>query len=417
MRIKPLELYIGLHYTRAKRRTHFISFISGISMGGIALAVMLLITVLSVMNGFETELRARILGMTSHVEITQPAGGLTNWKGLSSHVLDNNSKIVAAAPYVNGQGMVRNGRSLSGVMIRGIVPKREARVSDIADDMVAGSLDRLMPGSYGMVLGDDLAASLHVSVGDKVDLMIPLATVTPAGIVPRFRRFTVVGLFHVGMYEYDRGMVAINMRDAATLYHMGDSVSGLRLRLHDLFNAPTVRRHLQDQLPPIYRVTDWTQQHTSFFHAIATEKIMMFLILSLIMAVAAFNIVSMLIMVVTDKQGDIAILRTLGMTPRSIMSIFMVQGSLIGIFGTLIGVILGVLLSVNIENIVPLLEQLLHTNLLSANVYYISQLKGELNPTDVWHIAALALGLSFLSTLYPAWRAARVQPAEALRYD
>ncbi|MDA3921511.1 MAG: lipoprotein-releasing ABC transporter permease subunit [Salinisphaera sp.] len=414
---RPLELYIGLRYTRAKRRNHFISFISTISMCGIALAVMLLITVLSVMNGFESELRDRILGMAAHVEISAADGSLHDWQDLRQMVDKKLPEVAGSAPYVSGQGMVRSGRSISGALIRGVVPEREKDVSDVASHMVAGSFKSLQPHSYNMVLGVDLANSLGVGVGDKVDLLIPQANVTPAGIVPRFRRFTVSGIFSVGMYEYDSGMVLISMGDASTLYHLNGGVTGLRLRLHNMFNAPKVSHELQGMLPYTDQVTDWTQQNANFFHAIATEKTMMFIILSLIIAVAAFNIVSMLVMVVTDKQGDIAILRTLGMKPKSVMAIFMVQGILIGVIGTVVGVILGVLLSVNMEAIVPFVEKVLHTNLLSADVYYISQLKGELHEADVLRISGLSLVLSFLSTLYPAWRASRVQPAEALRYE
>lgn len=414
---RPLELYVGLKYTRAKRRNHFISFISSISMGGIALAVMLLITVLSVMNGFESELRDRILGMASHVEISSSRAALQDWPELEQQVKRRIADVDGAAPYISGEGMLRSGRNLSGTLIRGVLPDAEAEVSDVAAHMVGGGFDALVAGEYRIVIGAELAALLGVNVGDKVDLMIPEANITPAGIVPRFRRFTVGGVFKVGMYEYDRGMVMIHMADAAKLYNLGEGVTGLRLHLKDLFDAPAVSRQLEVILPPGRRVSDWTRQHANFFQAIATEKTVMFIILSLIIAVAAFNIVSMLVMVVTDKQGDIAILRTLGLTPRSVMAIFMVQGSLIGVIGTVVGVLLGVLLSVNIEHIVPLLERLLKTDLLSADVYYISQLKAELHQSDVLQITALALVLSFLSTLYPAWRAARVQPAEALRYE
>ena len=414
---RPLELYAGLKYTRAKRRNHFISFISSISMGGIALAVMLLITVLSVMNGFEAELRDRILGMASHVEISSGRGSLQDWSQVKAQVDERVAEVNGAAPYISGEGMVRSGRNMAGTMIRGVMPDQERNVSDVAGHMVAGEFDALEKGKYRIVIGAELATILGVGVGDKVDLMIPEANITPAGIVPRFRRFKVGGIFKVGMYEYDRGMVMIHMGDAATLYHMGEGVTGLRLHLKDMFDAPDVSRQLQVMLDPGTRVSDWTRQHANFFHAIATEKTVMFIILSLIIAVAAFNIVSMLVMVVTDKQGDIAILRTLGMAPKSVMAIFMTQGSLIGVIGTVVGVVLGVLLSINIEHIVPMIETLLNTDLLAADVYYISQLKAELHESDVIKIVLLSLVLSFLSTLYPAWRASRVQPAEALRYE
>src|SRR5699024_5862544 len=346
--IRPLDLYIGLKYTRAKRRNHFISFISSISMGGIALAVMLLITVLSVMNGFQSELRNRILGMAAHVEIhASDSSVLQNWQDLANRVDGALPQIMASAPYIYGQGMLRSGRAISGTLIRGVVPSRERHVSDVADHMVAGSFDSLKDGSYNLLLGVDLANRLGVTVGDDIDLLVPQASVTPAGLIPRFRRFHVSGVFSVGMYEYDNGMVLVSMGDAAHLYRMGSGVSGLRLKLHDLFNAPAVAHELSEKLPYRYRVTDWTQQNANFFHAVATEKTMMFIILSLIIAVAAFNIVSMLVMVVTDKQGDIAILRTLGLKPRSVMAIFMTQGMLIGVIGTIVGVILGILLSVN----------------------------------------------------------------------
>ncbi|MAA73961.1 MAG: lipoprotein-releasing system transmembrane subunit LolC [Salinisphaeraceae bacterium] len=415
--LRPLELYIGLRYTRAKRRNHFISFISAISMGGIALAVMLLITVLSVMNGFEAELRDRILGMASHVQITEPGGSFSGWQHIGDEVDERLPEIAGFAPYVSGEGMLRSGSNLSGTLIRGIMPAMESRVSTVYEHMKAGAIEDLEAGEYRMVIGAELAQLLGVDMGDKVDLMIPQASVTPAGIVPRFRRFTIAGIFQVGMFEYDRGLVLIHMKDAATLYRMGDGVTGLRLKLDDMFRAPRVTRDLYSQLPPALRVSDWTRQHANFFRAIQTEKTVMFIILSLIIAVAAFNIVSMLVMVVTDKQGDIAILRTLGMTPRSVMAVFMVQGSLIGVIGTAIGVLLGVVLSLNIENIVPMIERLLNTDLLSAEVYYISELKAQLKTPDVVRIACMALGLSFLSTFYPAWRASRVQPAEALRYE
>jgi lipoprotein-releasing system permease protein len=412
----PYELFAGLRYTRAKRRNHFISFISFASMLGIGIGVTALITVLSVMNGFERELRTRILGMASHATISAFEGGLADWSGVVA-TARKNPDVEAVAPYVEGEGMLRLGSGLSGTMLRGVLPDEERGVSDIGKQMIAGSLDDLKAGSFNIVIGYELAQVLGVTPGDKVDLMIPQASVTPAGVLPRFRRFTVSGIFKVGMYEFDRSLVLIHLGDAQSLYRMGDTVTGVRIKLHDLFKAPTVSRELAGQLQGVYYVNDWTRSHANFFSAVATEKMVMFIILSLIVGVAAFNIVSTLVMVVQDKQADIAILRTLGASPRSIMAIFMVQGSLIGIIGTVIGVVGGVSLALNVERLMPLLQALTGHQFLSPEVYYISDLPSELKSSDVIRISILSLALGLLSTLYPAWRASRVQPAEALRYE
>ncbi|MEJ2060823.1 MAG: lipoprotein-releasing ABC transporter permease subunit [Gammaproteobacteria bacterium] len=413
---RPLSIFIGLRYTRAKRRNHFISFISLTSILGIALGITALITVLSVMNGFQTEIRQRILGMTAHATVTQLNGRLADWSGLENRLVGEDH-ILAAAPYVRQEAMVVNGRAVSGAIVSGILPKQEDKVSDVGRHMLDGSLNALDKNDWGIVLGDELARSLGVGMGDKVMVITPEAGVTPAGILPRLRRFTVVGIFRVGMYEYDRGSAFISIKDAQRLFRMGKDVSGLRLKLDDMFLAPMVSNRLSSQLGHSYWVRDWTQMHVNYFKALRTEKLVMFVILFLVVAVAAFNIVSTLVMVVTDKQADIAILRTLGLTPRQVMGVFMVQGTFIGVIGTALGVIGGVLLALNVPTIVPAIERLFHTQFLPASVYYISEIPSRLEINDVWHIAVIAFVLSIVSTLYPALRASRTQPAEALRYE
>jgi lipoprotein-releasing system permease protein len=413
---RPYELFVGLRYTHTKRRTHFISFISFTSMLGIALGVTALITVLSVMNGFERELRDRILGMASHASITTYGGQLEDWKRLAGQ-LDGRERVVASAPYVRGESMLSNGKRVSGALLRGVQPELEGGVSDVVEHIKGGRLDLLHEGEYGIILGSELAIALGAGIGDAITVVSPQVSVGPTGIMPRLRRFTVVGIFEVGMYEYDRGVALIHIRDAAKLFRLGDNVTGLRLKLDDIFAAPAVSRELERQLQGDYRVEDWTRQHANFFRAVKTEKRVMFIILTLIVAVAAFNIVSTLIMVVTDKRADIAILRTLGASPRSIMTIFIIQGVVIGVLGTVLGVAGGVGLALNVETIVPAIEQLFNVQFLAADVYYISDVPSELHWNDVWVMASVALVLSLLATLYPAWRAARTQPAEALRYE
>ncbi|MEZ5540768.1 MAG: lipoprotein-releasing ABC transporter permease subunit [Pseudomonadota bacterium] len=413
---RPLELFIGLRYTRTKRRTHFISFITLTSMLGIALGVTALITVLSVMNGFETELRARILGMAAHATITRYDGRLEDWRALASTVGDQ-PHVLATAPYVSGESMLSNGQLVSGAILRGIDPSLEGGVSDVVDHIRGGTITQLVAGGYGIILGSELAAALGVGVGDSVTVVSPQITIAPTGILPRLRRFTVVATFEVGMYEYDRGVALVHLEDAAKLFRLDNAVSGLRLKLDDVFDAPAVVRQLAAQLPGDYRLEDWTRKHANFFRAVKTEKRVMFIILTLIVAVAAFNIVSTLIMVVTDKRADIAILRTLGVTPGSVMTIFIIQGVVIGVLGTALGVAGGVGLALNIETIVPAIERLFKVQFLAADVYYISEVPSELHWGDVWVMASVALLLSLLATLYPAWRAARTHPAEALRYE
>jgi lipoprotein-releasing system permease protein len=413
---KPLELYIGLRYTRAKRRNHFISFISIISMLGIMLGVVALITVLSVMNGFHKEVRERILGMTSHATISSYQNNLKEWEE-AMNLSASHPNVVGQAPFIEAQTMLTNGQKVNGAILRGILPGYETRVSEVGDHMVSGRLDQLEAGNFDIVLGKELALLLGVSVGDKVTVVTPQIRVTPAGAMPRLKRFSVIGIFEVGMGEYDRGLALIHMQDAAKLLKMDEGVTGVRLKLDDLYLAPRVSRELVKALPGVYRVSDWTQQHRNFFSALRTEKRMMSLILFLIVAVAAFNIVSTLVMVVTDKQSDIAILRTLGISPASVMGIFMVQGATIGFVGTVLGILGGILLSLNLESLVKSIEQLFSVNFLDPNIYYISTLPSELDWNDVGMISISAFMITLVATLYPAWRASRTQPAEALRYE
>ena len=413
---KPIELFVGLRYTRAKRRNHFISFISLISMLGITLGVMALIVVLSVMNGFHKEVRERILGMTAHATISAVEGGLRDWVEVQA-MAGKNREVIGTAPYVEGQGMLINGRQVSGVLLRGILPKEEPRVSDVLQSIKRGSIDGLKPGKYGIILGSELAMALGVGVGDRVTLVTPQINVTPAGIMPRLKRFTVQGIFEVGMGDYDRGVALLEIHDAAKLMRLKEGVTGIRLKLRDLYQAPRVARELAAKMGGYYRVSDWTMQHRNFFAALRTEKRMMAIILSLIVAVAAFNIVSTLVMVVTDKQADIAILRTLGASPGSIMGIFVVQGATIGFIGTLLGMAGGLALADNVEAIVSRIERLFKIDFLDPNIYYISQLPSDPHLQDILTIGLAAFAMTLLATLYPAWRASRTQPAEALRYE
>ncbi len=414
---RPLELFIGLRYTRAKRRNHFISFISLTSMLGIALGITALITVLSVMNGFQQELRGRILAMTAHATISRWSGPLENWRAVRDQVLQN-PEVQGGAPFIRGEAMLNNASLVSGALIQGILPDEEQQVSDIDGKMVQGSLDDLRPGGFGIILGKELANALGLMIGDKVTVITPQATVTPAGVLPRLKRFDVVGIFKAGMYEYDRGLALVHVADAGKLFQYPDgAVNGVHLKLRDLFQAPRLARQLAARLPDGYLARDWTQDHASFFRAVQIEKTAMFVILTLIVAVAAFNIVSALVMVVTDKQADIAILRTLGATPLSIMGIFIVQGITIGLVGTLLGLAGGVALATHVDVVVPFIERLFGVKFLAPDVYLISDLPSQVQWGDVTTIGLVAFGLATLATLYPAWRAARTQPAEALRYE
>ncbi len=412
----PLEIFIGLRYTRAKRRNHFISFISLISMLGITLGVMALIVVLSVMNGFENELRGRILGMVSHVTVSSFAGPLQDWESLREKTLENPA-VIGGAPYIEAEAMLSNLSSVSGALIRGIDPGYEDQVSDIHQHMQFGALTDLVAGEYGVVLGSGLANSLDVVPGDRITMITPQATASPLGFLPRLRRFKVVGIFEIGVYEYDRSSALIHRDDASRLFRLDGGVNGLRLKLEDLDLAPLVRHELKQLIGPEYWVSDWTLRHSNYFKAVRTEKTVMFIILSLIVAVAAFNIVSTLVMVVTDKQADIAILRTLGMSPSSIMWVFMVQGTLIGLIGTLLGLVSGVIVASHVDVIVPALEHFFKTQFLPRGVYPITDLPSEMKQSDIVKIALLSFTLSVIATLYPALRASKTRPAAALCYE
>lgn len=410
----PLSFWIGLRYLAAKRRNHFISFISASSMIGMTLGVAVLILVLSVMNGFDRELRERILGMVPHAMLYE-IGGVQDWRELVE-TIEQNPQVAAAAPLTQIQGMLAHGGRVQGVMLSGIDPQAEARVSILPNHLKQGSLDTLTAGSYGVFLGDLLARHLRVKVGDKITLMLPEATLSPAGVIPRIKRLEVQGIFSVGA-ELDSSYAIINLEDAAKLERLGAQAQGIRLRFHDLFAAPQGVWQVLRELDGNYSASDWTRTQGNLFQAIQMEKTMIALLLLIIVAVAAFNIISTLVMAVTDKQADIAILRTMGASPRTIMGIFMTQGVAIGIIGVVLGTALGILLALTVSDLVNGLEALLGIEFLRADVYFISYLPSQLLWSDVAIIVGSSLSLSFLATLYPAWRASKVQPAEALRYE
>jgi lipoprotein-releasing system permease protein len=414
--LQPFELFIGLRYTRAKRRNHFISFISLASMLGIALGITALITVMSVMNGFQREVRSRILGVAAHIQVEGGDRGLKDWREVVKQTKEH-KEVVAGTPYVNGQGLLSSGGQVRGAVVRGVLPETEDAVSDLAKHMKLGKLADLKPGEFGIVLGNELARALRVSPGEKITLITPQGLVTPAGLVPRLKQFTIVGVFSAGHYEYDSTLALMHVADAQKLYQLGDAVTGVRLKVADIFNAPRISRELAKTLTVEAYILDWSRQNVNYFRAIEIEKRMMFIILTLIIAVAAFNLVSTLVMVVTDKHPDIAILRTLGASPASIMKIFIVQGVVIGVIGTALGVIGGLLLAFNIDVIVPAIERTFNFQILSKEVYYISEIPSQVQWLDVWWIAGISLLLSLLATLYPSRRAAQVNPAEALRYE
>ena len=415
----PYELQIGWRYTRAGRvgrRNRFISFISAVSMLGIALGVAALIIVLSVMNGFQKEVRDRMLSVISHVEVSDASGGaLADWRRTASEAR-RNPQVIGAAPFVASQALIARGDDMRGIVVRGIVPQEEATVTDLAAKLKDTTLARLVPGAWGVVLGGELARSLGVRSGDKVTVILPGGQVTPAGIVPRLRSLTVVGTFDAGHYEYDSGLALVALDDAAKLFRV-EGPTGVQLRLKDLDRAPLVSAELARSLGPDVQVRDWTSTNRNWFSAVQVEKRLMSIILTLIIMVAAFNLVSTLVMTVTDKRADIAILRTLGATPRSVMGIFIVQGAASGVIGTLAGVLLGLLVAYNIDVIVPAIESVLHVSFLPSSVYLISRMPSDPQQADIVPIAIISLVLAFLATLYPSWRASRLQPAEALRYE
>ena len=414
----PFEWLVGLRYTRAGRRSgrnSFISFISLISMAGIALGVAALIVVLSVMNGFQKDVRDRMLSVLAHIEVFGQYGTLPDWQTTAREAFQD-KEVKGAAPYVMAQSMLLRDENMRGAIIRGVLPGEEPKVSDVASQVRQGSFDALKPGEFNIVLGGELARALQVEIGDKVTLAAPQGQVTPAGVLPRMKAFKVVGIFEAGHYEYDSTLAFIHLDDAMKMFRL-DAPSGLRLKIADMQRAPQVALDLSRMLTGDVYIRDWSKQNRNWFAAVQTEKRMMFLILTLIIAVAAFNLVSTLVMTVTDKQADIAILRTLGASPASIMKIFIIQGALVGVLGTAIGIVLGVTVALNVDVIVPFIEGLLGIRFLPSDIYLISELPSDLHSEDVFTIGGIAVLLAFLATLYPSWWAARVKPAEALRYE
>ena len=413
---RHFEFWIGSRYVRARSSNSFVSLISAISMLGIAIAVSVLILVLSVVNGFERELKDRLLAMTAHASIEGLDSRIEDWRDLVE-VAEKHPGVRAAAPYVDGQALLVFAEQLSGAELRGIDPTAEDRVSGVGGTMIEGRLDELAAGEFNIVLGVELADVLEVSVGDKVTVTLAEGIVTPAGVVPRTKRFMVSGIYRVGMYEFDRRLAFINIEDAQRLYRKRDAVTGVRLAVSDIFEAPIIVREVARAYGDVVLVNDWTRRHVNFFRSIQITKSILFVILLLVIAVAAFNIVSTLVMVVKDKQSDIAILRTAGARPSSILKIFVTQGSIIGVVGTAAGALFGILLALNLENIVASFEAYLGIKFLAADVYFISDLPSELRTIDVMRVSGIALLLALFSTVYPAWVAARTAPAEALRYD
>lgn len=414
---RPAAIFIGLRYTRAKRRNHFISFISLASMIGIALGVAVLITVLSVMNGFDKEIRSRVFSMVPAMTVTSPINVMQQWPSVQQSIA-RYPGVLSSAPFVTAEVLINYGGSVQPAMLNGILPDQEAKVTALSDKMIEGRLSLLKPGEFGIVLGEGLAQALNASVGDKVTVVTPQVTLSPAGVMPRYKRFTVVGLFRAGNgFGFDRGLGFIALSDGQKLMGLGEGVSGLHVSIQNVYAAPRTAELIMGTLEPEMMVSTWADQFGEFFHAVQLEKTMMFLILLMIVAVATFNLVSTLVMVVNEKQSDIAILRTFGATPRTIMSIFMVQGGLIGVFGTLIGVIGGLLLAHNATAIVNTIQTVFHVQLISSDVYFVNYLPSDIQWPDVIKISLASLAMSLVATLYPAWRASKMDPVESLRYE
>lgn len=414
---RPAAFFIGLRYTRAKRRNHFISFISLMSMLGIALGIIVLITVLSVMNGFDREIEKRVFSLWPPVTVTSVTNSVTNWKELENH-LKENSQITGVAPYISGQIMLTHSGYVSPAMINGIEPLAEKKISQLTEKMIQGDLFDLTPHSFNIILGEELANHLNLMVGDKVTVVTPQVSLSAAGVIPRFKRFTVAGIFRAGSgFSFDSGLAYINLNDAQKLFQMGNLVTGLHASIKNIYVAPKLSKQLTMELSSSAKISDWTDQFGPFFRAVQLEKTTMFLVLMLIIAVAAFNLVCTLVMVVNEKEADIAILRTYGATPRMIMSIFIVQGAIVGLIGTLLGIIGGILLASHVTSLVNWIQDIFHVQFLSSNVYFVDYLPTELQLHDILKISISALVLSLLATLYPAWHASRTEPSEALRYE
>jgi lipoprotein-releasing system permease protein len=410
------ELLVGLRYTRARRRNRFIGINSLVSMIGIGVGVWALIVVLSVMNGFQKEVRERILGVASHVQLIGAGNRLQPWEPVAA-IAAQHPRVLGSAPFVNAQAMLSVGQAVRGAIVRGILPAEEEKVADLGRHMRAGTLADLRAGEFGVALGADLARALGVLPGDKVAVIAPQGLVTPAGVIPRLKQFTLIGTFEAGISDADSALALVHLKDAQALYQMGEAVSGVRLKLDDLFAARSVARELLQKMPVDVYASDWTRSHANFFRAVEIEKRVMFIILALIILVAAINIVSTLVVAVADKQADIAILRTFGAAPGSIMQIFVVQGMVIGVVGTLLGVAFGIVTALNIDVIVPAIENAFNIKFLAKDVYLIPDLPSDLQAGDVLAVSAMGLALSFVATLYPSWSASRVNPAEALRYE